>query len=185
MTEPVVFPTEGGCDCRAVRYRMESAPLVVVLLEWRPGMHWLRRYAISVVAWLAVTVASFALNAMIESERVTELGEAPQLVPTPSASGRGQQVARCPRCRVAVWSHYAGSGPFTKFVRVGTLDQPDLLPPDVHIFTASKQPWVRLPAGAPAFEEFYEREQVWSADSLARRAALLPLIQAWQAAQRR
>ncbi len=33
------------------------------------------------------------------------------------------------------------------FVRVGTLEDPDRLPPDIHIFTASKQPWVVLPAG--------------------------------------
>jgi hypothetical protein len=169
MTTPAAFPAEGGCDCRAIRYRMESAPLVVHCCHCR----WCQRE----------TGASFALNAMIESDRVSNLAEAPELVNTPSESGRGQQVARCPRCRVAVWSHYAGSGPLTKFVRVGTLDQPDLLPPDVHIFTASKQPWVVLPAGTPAFEVYYDRAQVWRADSLARRAALLPQIQAWQAAR--
>ena len=171
MPEPTAFPAEGGCDCRAVRYRMETAPMVVHCCHCR----WCQRE----------TGASFALNAMIESDRVTNLGEEPELVLTPSESGRGQQIARCPRCRVAVWSHYSGSGPFTKFVRVGTLDQPDLLPPDVHIFTASKQPWVVLPAGTPAFEVFYAREQVWPAESLARRAALLPRIEAWQAAQQR
>ena len=109
------------------------------------------------------------------------LGVEPNLVDTPSDSGLGQKIARCPHCRVAVWSHYAGSGPAVRFVRVGTLDDPDLLPPDVHIFTASKQPWVVLPAGAPAFAEYYERESLWPPDSLARRQALLPLIQAWQA----
>ena len=61
-----------------------------------------------------------------------------------------QLVARCPSCQVALWSHYAGAGPLVSFVRVGTLDEPDRLPPDVHIFTASKQPWVQLPAGTPA-----------------------------------
>jgi hypothetical protein len=80
-----------------------------------------------------------------------------------------------------VWSHYAGSGPVVAFVRVGTLDNPDLLPPDVHIFTASKQPWVVLPEGAPAFAEYYEREHLWPAESLARRQAILPLIEAYQA----
>jgi mannose-6-phosphate isomerase-like protein (cupin superfamily) len=119
---------------------------------------------------------------MIESDRVTNLGIAPEIVHTPSDSGAGQKIARCPRCRVAVWSHYAGSGRLTTFVRVGTLDTPDALPPDVHIFTASKQPWVVLPPGAKAFAEYYEREQVWSADALARRQALLPRIEAYQAA---
>jgi hypothetical protein len=74
---------------------------------------------------------------------------------------------------VAVWSHYAGAGTAAKFVRVGTLDNPDWLPPDVHIFTASKQPWVVIPEGAIAFEEYYEREHIWTAENLARREAML------------
>jgi mannose-6-phosphate isomerase-like protein (cupin superfamily) len=101
----------------------------------------------------------------------------------PARDGRGVCAQRDdPRCRVAVWSHYPGAGRVTKFVRVGTLDTPDALPPDVHIFTASKQPWVVLPPGAKVFAEYYEREQVWSAASLARRQVLLPRIEAYQAA---
>ena len=118
---------------------------------------------------------------MIEADRVVNLGIEPELVHTPSDSGLGQKIARCPSCKVAVWSHYAGSGPVTKFVRVGTLDQPDLLPPDVHIFTASKQPWLVLPEGAPAFEEYYDRDALWPKESLARRQALVPQIEAYQA----
>jgi hypothetical protein len=124
--------------------------------------------------------ASFALNAMIEADRVVTLAAEPELVATPSASGKGQQIARCSRCRVAVWSHYAGAGPLLKFVRVGTLDNPDLLPPDVHIFTASKQPWVPLPADTPAFEAYYDRKQVWNADSLARHEVLRAQIAAYR-----
>ena len=88
----------------------------------------------------------------------------------------------CIRDRVAVWSHYAGAGPVMAFVRVGTLDAPDHLPPDIHIFTASKQPWVVLPPGIPAVEEYYEREGLWPAQSIARRQAVLPRIQAYRAA---
>jgi hypothetical protein len=49
------------------------------------------------------------------------------------------------------------------------MDNPDLCPPDIHIFTFSKQPWVTLPAGASAVPEFYDRDSVWSAESLERR----------------
>jgi hypothetical protein len=128
--------------------------------------------------------ASFALNAMIEADRVTVLGAEPELVRTPSASGYGQLFARCPKCRIAVWSNYAGAGPLVRFVRVGTLDEPDHLPPDIHIFTASKQPWVIIPPGAPSVPEYYEREKHWPAESLARRQAMLPQIEAYQAALR-
>jgi hypothetical protein len=124
--------------------------------------------------------ASFALNAMIEADRVTLLAGKPEIVDTPSASGKGQKIARCPRCRIAVWSHYAGAGPLISFVRVGTLDDPDQLPPDIHIFTASKQPWVVIPEGAPALPEYYDREQYWPPESLARRKALQPAIEAYQ-----
>ena len=118
---------------------------------------------------------------MIESDRVENLGVEPELVDTPSDSGLGQKIARCPSCRVALWSHYAGSGPITKFVRVGTLDDPDMLPPDVHIFTTSKQAWVLIPEGAPAFAEYYDREVLWPQESLLRRQTLLPLIEAYRA----
>jgi hypothetical protein len=158
---------EGGCTCGALRYRLWGPPLVVHCCHCR----WCQRE----------TGSAFALNAMVESERVELLQGRPELLHTPSESGLGQKIARCPQCRVAVWSHYAGSGWHTRFVRVGTLDQPDALPPDLHIFTASKQPWVVLPPGARAFEEFYEIEQAWSAEALARRQALLPRIEAFRA----
>ena len=83
-----------------------------------------------------------------------------------------------------MWSHYAGAGPLVKFVRVGTLDEPDHLPPDIHIFTASKQPWVLLAPDVPAVPEYYDREQHWPPESLARRQVLLPQIEAYQASLR-
>ncbi len=121
---------------------------------------------------------------MIEADRVTLLGGAPEVVDTPSASGKGQMIARCPRCRIAVWSNYAGAGPAIRFVRVGTLDQPDCAPPDIHIFTASKQPWFVIPPATPSVTEYYEREKYWPPESLTRRRAVLPQIEAYQAARR-
>ena len=157
ITEPDIATFDGGCDCRAVRYRLRSRPLVVHCCHCR----WCQRESGS----------AFALNAMIETDRVEVQGAA-DLVDTPSASGKGQLVARCPTCRVALWSHYAGAGRAVSFVRVGTLDDPDAMPPDVHIFTSTKQPWVVLPAGTPAVEEYYKASELWPADSLERRKAL-------------
>jgi hypothetical protein len=153
------FVLEGGCDCRDLRYRMDSAPLFVHCCHCR----WCQRESGS----------AFALNAMIETDRVALLAGRPEIVDTPSASGKGQKIARCPRCRIAVWSHYAGAGTRVSFIRVGTLDDPDALPPDIHIFTSTKQPWVALAPGTLAVPEYYERERYWPAASLARREALL------------
>ncbi len=109
---------------------------------------------------------------MIEADRVELLTGNPEFVMTPSASGRGQKIARCPRCRVALWSNYAGAGDALRFVRVGTLEDPDRLAPDIHIYTESKQPWVVIPPGSRAVHQYYRRSEVWSAESLARAAAL-------------
>lgn len=153
---------DGGCTCRAVRYRMTSRPLFVHCCHCR----WCQRES----------GAAFALNAMIEADRVVLLAGAPECVDTPSNSGKGQKIWRCPTCRVALWSNYAGAGDAVRFVRVGTLDEPDRLPPDIHIFTASKQPWVVLTPATPAVAEYYDRAQHWPAASLERRRALLARV---------
>lgn len=158
MTSDV--PCDGGCTCRHVRYRMTSKPLFVHCCHCR----WCQRE----------TGASFALNAMIEADRVELLAGDVEVIDTPSESGAGQKISRCPRCRIAVWSNYGGGGDRVRFVRVGTLDEPDRLPPDIHIFTMSKQPWVVLPEGTPAVQEYYKSSEMWPPDSLARRAKLFP-----------
>ncbi len=119
---------------------------------------------------------------MIETSRLTHLGVAPQLLQTPTHSGKGQDIARCPKCWIALWSHYSGAGRVLAFVRVGTLDEPDAFPPDIHIYTESKQPWVVLPDAVPAFPAYYDREQYWSRESLDRRRAILSQIEARPAA---
>jgi len=119
------------------------------------------------------TGAAFALNAMIEADRVELLQGEVEVINTPSNSGKGQKIARCPKCRIALWSNYSGAGDAVRFVRVGTLDEPGRFPPDIHIFTSTKQPWVVLPAGTPAVPEYYKASEHWPKESLDRRAALM------------
>lgn len=160
------FPVEGGCDCRYIRYRMITRPLVVHCCHCR----WCQRESGS----------AFATNAMIEANRVVHLGEAqPVLIEIPSESGQGQTVARCPRCNIVMWTNY--DGPLLRFVKVGTLDSPGLCPPDVHIFTMSKQPWVVLPEGVKALEHTYEnREEIWSIESMQRWGVFMERIRLWE-----
>jgi hypothetical protein len=159
MVTEARYPLEGGCACKALRYRIETAPMVVHCCHCR----WCQRES----------GASFALNALIETDRVTLLQGNPVVINTPSESRIGQRISRCPTCQVAVWSNYGPGADIARFVRVGTFDQPDLFPPDIHIFTATKQPWVVIPADMPAFDEYYESsEGLWSPQSLARREAM-------------
>jgi len=141
-----------------VRYRLMTRPLFVHCCHCR----WCQRE----------TGSAFAVNAMIEADRVILLRGKPETVEIPTNSGNGQKVSRCPQCRIAVWSNYAGAGDAIYFIRVGTLDNPDYLPPDIHIFTSSRQPWVVLPSGIPAVDEFYKPGDYWPVDSLDRIKAL-------------
>ena len=154
------FPIEGRCNCGEARYRLETSPMFVHCCHCR----WCERESGS----------AFALNAVIEADRVARLDSTPKVTDIPSASGPGQAVARCPSCLVVLWSSYLAIGSIVRFVRVGTLDRPHLLPPDIHVFTSTKQPWITNPGGTPAVAEFYRREEFWSAESLERYASILP-----------
>jgi hypothetical protein len=137
---------EGRCACGEVRYRLAGRPFAVHCCHCRDCQR--------------ETGSAFVLNGLIEMPMVEVTEGSPETILTPSASGRGQQIVRCPACKVALWSHYDGMGESAAFVRVGTLENPDACPPQVHIFTRSKQPWFSLPMDAPAFEIFYSRDDL-------------------------
>ncbi|MDA5092525.1 GFA family protein [Aliiroseovarius sp. KMU-50] len=149
-------PCDGGCTCGHVRYRVTSRPLIV------HGCHcrWCQRQS----------GGAFAVNALVETDRVKLLSGDVEEMMLPSPSGKGQRMARCPKCRVTVWSNYyfGGLRDYIRFVRVGSLDNPDLMPPDVHIFTSTKQPWVILPPDHMAVETYYDTKTTWRPESLKR-----------------
>ena len=157
---------EGGCACGHVRYRMNSKPLIVHCCH----CSWCQRQ----------NGSAFAVNALIEADRVELLQGDVVDVTVPSPSGKSQRICRCPKCQVALWSYYlvlrGGLGDVVRFIRVGTLDDPARIPPDVHIHTSAKQPWVVLPDDKPAVEEYYVTEDVWPRESLERMAVLLNAV---------
>ena len=155
----------GGCACGHVRYRIVSKPLIVHCCHCR----WCQRE----------TGSAFALNALYESENVELIQGDVAEISVPSPSGKGQKIARCPKCKTAVWSNYfmGGIKDLIRFIRVGTLDDPDRLPPDIHIYATSKQPWVILPQEHLVVDEFYNIEKTWTNESFERRKALLAAVE--------
>lgn len=152
MPEATTF--EGRCSCGEVRFRMSSPPLIV--------------HACHCTECQRLSGGAFAINALIEADRVEILSGAPEPVPVIGTSGKPQSIFRCPRCRVALWSHYPGGGTKLSFIRVGTLDEPSRLTPDIHIYTSTKLPWLALPPDVPAVAEYYSAREVWSKESLER-----------------
>lgn len=150
---------KGYCSCRHTVFEMKAKPLFVHACHCR----WCQRE----------TGSAFVLNALVEADAVELVSGEPEVIDTPTESGTGQLISRCPTCKVALWSVYSGAGPRFRFVRVGTLEDPDACPPDIHIFTESKQPWMVLPDNVPAVKQYYRRDDYWPKASLDRRAAVL------------
>ena len=150
---------DGGCLCGEVRYRVNAKPYFVHCCHCRDCQR--------------LSGAAFAINAMVEAKHVELLQGKTETIRVPSPSGIGQLVVRCHTCKTAVWSHYGPAQEKICFMRAGTLDDPNQIEPDIHIYTRSKLPWVKLPDDKPAVEEFYRYEDLWPAESLARRKAVL------------
>jgi hypothetical protein len=149
---------EGGCSCGAVRYRLKDRPMFTNCCHCLDCQR--------------QTGGAFAINAIIETDQINMIGEAPVPVRMPTDSGRPHDIYRCSKCQTALWSDYGGR-PWARFVRVATLDDPTAIAPDAHIFTRSKQPWVLLPPDARVFEIFYDMSTEWPTASLKRRQAAM------------
>jgi hypothetical protein len=147
---------EGGCSCGRVRYRLTASPLIT--------------HCCHCLNCQRQTGSAFAINMLIEADRMEIVAGEPGRVDAPRDDGSTQAIYRCPACQVAVYSEY--SRPDVRFVRAGTLDDPSRVAPDVHIFTRSKRDWVALPDSVPAYDVYYDPEVVWSPESRARIAAL-------------
>lgn len=160
MSKQLIYPIEGGCACKSVRYRLLIAPMFV--------------HCCHCSYCQCETGSAFAVNALIEANRMELLSGEIERIEIPTLSGKGQDFFRCSRCKVAIWSNYAGAGSAVNFVRVGTLDNPNLCPPDIHIYISTKLDWVVLPTETPAVAEYYRASQYWPADSLARYKAAHP-----------
>ncbi len=148
----------GACSCGAIKFRLTAKPMFV--------------HCCHCLDCQRQTGGAFAINALIETDRIEMLRGAPEPVSMPTDSGRPHDIYRCPRCQVALWSDYGGR-PKMRFVRVATVDQPHAIVPDVHIFTRTKVPWIALPSDARVFEVYYDLTKEWPAESLARRKAIL------------
>ena len=143
---------EGGCSCGSVRYRLTSEPLFV--------------HCCHCLNCQRQTGSAFVVNVLIEADRVELLAGEPRPVEVDRDDGGPQRIFRCPECEIAVYSEYGR--PEVRFVRAGTLDDPSVVAPDVHIYTRSKVPWVTLPPDVPAFDVYYDSKTLWPPDRLER-----------------
>jgi hypothetical protein len=140
----------GGCVCGAIRYKLKERPLIVHACHCRDCQR--------------ITGSAFVINMWIE-RKLVEVNDTPKSFRLIAGTGKPHDVFFCEKCGTYVWSFYHAAPGDCLFVRAGTLDQPEQVTPDVHIFTRSKLPWLPLPKSLLAFETFYKIDQIWPAES--------------------
>ena len=63
---------------------------------------------------------------------------------------------------------YFGDTEHLAVFKAGTLDNPNLAPPEAHVFVNTKVDWLQIPAETPSFEMLYNFEETWPASAFLR-----------------
>lgn len=146
----------GGCACGQIRYELYNHPMIV--------------HCCHCTDCKRLTGSAFVLNAWTEETnlKITQGEEKIQVAELCGGSGKPHNVCFCPNCSTTLYSRYRP--PMCVYVRIGTLDQPTSLKPDVHIWTRSKPDWLDLSSvGVPVYKEYYNNmADVWAPSSLKR-----------------
>jgi len=142
-TRPVADAAEivGGCFCGAIRYRVSAPPHDVVHCHCSICR---RTTGAPFVTWATFPRAAFAFTAGVPVE----------LRATPRAVRE-----LCATCGTAL-TFRESARPNSVDVTVGSMDRPDLVVPDAHIWTSSQLPWLRVADDLPrhAAEDPRERD---------------------------
>jgi hypothetical protein len=143
----------GGCACGSVRYQIKDEPMFT--------------HACHCLDCQRTTGSAFVIHTVVARDDFAVEGDT-RTATLPTGSGAGCDLTFCSECGTYITVRYRYHPVPVIAVRSGTLDDTGKVTPQAHIFTRSKQSWLSLPEDAPAFEEAYDRTQVWPADSVAR-----------------
>jgi len=131
----MVQPLEGGCQCGAVRYRIEAEPLGLAACHCRECQR--------------QSGSAFGLSLDVPKGAVRLLSGELRVFTTVADSGRTKHCAFCPACGTRIYH----DGETSTSIKAGTLDDPTGLEPRAHYWTSSKHAWVAIPDGVPTYPD--------------------------------
>ncbi|KAF1939275.1 hypothetical protein EJ02DRAFT_259923 [Clathrospora elynae] len=149
------FPAiTGSCVCNTIRYRLLTSPLYC--------------YACHCTDCQKSTGSAFSLALDIERHNIKIISPAsPVFATREQKPGAFYNHVQCPKCKGELWNNHTPVEAVCT-LKVGTLDFPSLMEPDLHIFVDSKLDWVTLPLGAKTTPSGYDVESFWPKSSLKR-----------------
>ena len=128
----------GGCRCGAVRY--------MLALDALPPT-----YACHCTDCQTWSGSAFSQQAVVAEDAIDVSGPI-RIFELTSPSGRISRQRMCEICHTRIFNTNSAR-PGLAVVRAGTLDRSNELVVTAHIWTRSKQPWLELPEGVPAFAQ--------------------------------
>ncbi len=146
----------GRCVCESLRYKLDAPPLFT--------------HACHCLTCQKITGTAFGLTTIVmRDDLVVTEGAMNPLIRGPRST-----VFGCAICATRIYVEYARL-PVTYTLKPGTLDDSSIATPQAHIWVKRKHAWITLPVDIPSFDENYDVERTWPAESLARmRATLAP-----------
>ena len=130
-------PREGGCQCGAVRYRLEGEPVVLAVCHCSECQR--------------QSGSAFGMSLIVPRRAFQLLSGETKTFTRTAESGRDVACVFCPACGTRVY-HVPGLPGDNLNVKPGTLDDRSWLAPAIHVWTKSKQPWVPIPEAVRCFE---------------------------------
>ena len=142
----------GGCICGQVKYQIIDKPLFTQACHCKDCK--------------VLTGSSYVVNSSILENTLIVEGEVSS-TELKAGSGASYKTYFCTKCGTYVYADYDSAvGRLT--VRTKTLDNSEKFPPQVHIFTKDKDPWLNLSEDVICFKEMYDQKKIWPEESLDR-----------------
>lgn len=129
---------KGGCNCGAIRYAITSAPVAVA--------------ACHCTRCRRQSGAAYSVNLVIRASSMSVEGSLAVFEEHDTESGELLRREFCGACGSPIRSVPTATPKFVA-VKAGTLDDPAPFPPQLHIWTRSKLPWVQIPAELPHYAQ--------------------------------
>lgn len=144
------LPARGGCRCGVCRYTIDAEPIVA--------------YTCHCQECQKLTGSAFLTCMHIPAESLTLTSGTPSTDLRLAGSGNTLCTYFCQSCSSTLFIKNTAR-PLVRTLHVGSLDQPELVNVNAHIWVKRKLPWVQLPPNDRIYQGSGDWRQDYTGDS--------------------
>lgn len=132
----MTYPIEGACQCGGVKYRLLSAPLMVIACHCKECQK--------------LSTSAFSITAVVAADAVEFQGEMVEWRRT-ADSGNTNGAKFCPTCGNRIY-HFNPDEPEKIKLKPSTLSDTSIIRPTAHVWVSEKQDWYSIPEGVAVYD---------------------------------